>query len=367
MTTINQVYVAIGEETTRGTAENSTVGFLPVTSGVEPTPNPDDRRRGEFRGEESSLGDISYRRMSRAWNYELVFNAFSEAGSTKGIVGTILRHFFGFGSSAQNGATGQYYHMMYPVYNPLSTDAGFLGAKALTVNHNSSQGDTVKNFPWAGGICQSLKFTQQPSELLSISIGMVGQALPTAEAEIGSPTFPAENLRFDYADLTCYTGTITRTGTGPDYTNFTFGSATSFIPTSYELTIENGKTDNIVLAGVDYPTVIKNGKFKVTLSMVIDYSDPAAGFNPVDQWANSLAGIAQTNFFFHYDTGTQAGTGDNHQLYIDLPVLNNMSKTPPERSLEEDPVITLNYEGDFDAATTAYIIGVMLKNTATAI
>jgi len=367
MTTKNQVYVAIGEETTRGTAESSTVGFFPVINGAEPSFAPDDKRYGEYRGEESSLGDINFRRLSTKWDYSLEFNTFSEMGSTKGMLGTLLRHFFGYGSSAQNAATGQYYHMIYPVYNPLSTDAGFLGAKGLTVNYNAAEGDTIKNHKWEGGIVTGLKFTQNTGELLKISATISGQKRQAAAAEIGSPTFPAENLRFDYADLTCYYGTITRTGSAPDYTNFTFGSATQFIPTSYEINITNGRTDNIVLAGVDYPTVVKNGKFKVTLSIVIDYTDPASGFSSADQYANSIAGIAQTNFFFHYDTGTQAGTGDNHQLYIDLPVVNNMSKTPPDRSLDNDPTITLNYEADFDAATTAYILGIMLKNTATSI
>jgi len=65
-------------------------------------------------------------------------------------------------------------------------------------------------------------------------------------------------------------------------------------------------------------------------------------------------------------TGTQAGTGDNHGLYIDIPRALR-SGGSPEYDLEKDPMITLTYEGLYDAATCGYIVGLMLKNTASAI
>lgn len=360
----NKFYIAVGEEATRGTAESSTVGFVPVTSAAVPAFEPDDVRKQEYRGEEAALGDIGTRRMSTKWSYALEQNLFSEAGTTAGITGTILKHFFGKAVSTQNASTGQYFHQMYPVHNP--TNAANLSTKALTINTNYSEGDTVKNHAYEGGLVTGLVFSQEPGQLLKVTANMVGQKKVASGTAIATPTYAAENLRFDYADLTMYTGTITRTGTGPNYTDYAFGSATQVIVDNYTLTLESAKTDNLVLAGVDYPTKDRLGKFKVTLQITLDFADPAAGFNSVDQVNNFLGGIATTNFFMHYDTGTQAGSGDNHSLYLDCPVMTNKGG-PPEFTLDTDPMVTLTYEGDFDTATTSYIIGLMLKNTATAV
>lgn len=359
----NQVYLALGVEAARGTAESTTVGFLPLTSAKLPEYQPDDQRRGEFRGEQSALGDIGTRRMSRKWSYSLETNFFTESGTKKNMVGALLKHFFGFCGSSQNGATGQYLHMMYPVHNPLSTSTGFLGDTALTVNFNVSEGDTVKNHAWEGGVITGLTFSSEPGQLLKLTATMMGQKKVASGTAIASPTFAAENLRCDYADLKVYTGTITRTGIAPDFTQFAFLSASRVYPDKVTLTLENGKTDSLTHAGVDYPTKQNLGKFKATLAMDFDFADPASGFNTVDEVNNFLAGIAMTNFLLHWDTGTQAGTGDNHGLYIDLPVMTNKGGTP-EFSADSDPKVSLTYEADFDATTTEYLIGVMLKNTA---
>jgi hypothetical protein len=363
----NKLYLALGVEAARGTAESTTVGFLPLTNAQLPQFQPDDVRKEEFRGEESALGDIGFRRMSRKWTYSLETNFFTESGGgSKAMVAALLKHFFGFCGSSQNGATGQYLHMMYPVHNPLSTDSGFLGASALTPNFNLSEGETVKNHAYEGGIVTGITLLQEPGKLLKLTANLSGQKKVASGAAIATPTFAAENLRCDYKDFKLYTGTITRTGTAPNHTTFAFGSATQVIVDTITLTLESGKSDNLVLAGVDYPTIQRLGKFKATLTFTIDFSDPATGFSSVDQVNNFLADIATTNFFLHWDTGTQAGTGDNHQLYIDLPVCTNKGGVP-EFSRDSDPKVSLTYEADMDAATTGYLVGLMLKNTAATI
>lgn len=74
----NKIYCAIGEEANRGTAESTTVGFIPLLNSGIP-----------------------------------------KAAMTKGIIGTLLKHFFGKATSAQNATTGQYRHILYPVLTPL--------------------------------------------------------------------------------------------------------------------------------------------------------------------------------------------------------------------------------------------------------
>jgi hypothetical protein len=363
----NNIYLAIGEETTRGTAESSSVAFIPLNDAGTPVFEPDDQRRSEFRGEDTVKGATTMIRMSRKWSSSLNIPFFTQSLSgTQNMVGTIIKHFMGKGTSAQNGATGQYYHMFYPVVDPFATGSGLVAGKALTLNHNINEGATQKNWPFVGGRVRALGFEQEAGAHLSMTADMFGQYRGTVGSAIASPTFPAENLRCDYNNLKVYTGTITRTGTGPDYTNFTFGSATQIKPDKISLKLENGMEDILRLSGLDYADKTRMGVYKATLEMTLDWEDPASGFSSADDFNLWVASASSTNFFLHWDTGTQAGTGDNHQLYIDLPVMQRMGGAP-EYSLEKDPMVTLKYEALYDSATTKYLCGIMIKDAAASI
>ena len=183
---------------------------------------------------------------------------FTEAGTTKGIIGTLLKHFFGKATSAQNGATGQYAHILYPVADPFAT--ANLGAKALTLNLNINEGAVIKNWPFVGGRVKSLSFDQEAGNHLKFSVELFGQDKAATTAELGGAAFPAENLRADFNNLKVYTGTITRTGTAPDYTDFTFGSAMQLKPDKISVKIENGMEDVLRLSGLDYPDKTRMGQ-----------------------------------------------------------------------------------------------------------
>lgn len=65
----NKIYCAIGEEANRGTAESTTVGFVPLLNSGIPKAEFDEKNRAEFRGEDSILGDttvISFNPRARA-------------------------------------------------------------------------------------------------------------------------------------------------------------------------------------------------------------------------------------------------------------------------------------------------------------
>lgn len=355
-------YLAIGEEAVRGTASKEIVAFVPLLNfggtGFEPTDEP----RKEFRGGVSALGDTYMRRLQRKWSRDFDIPFFTEAGSQDGGMVRLLEHFFGKRNSAQNGGTGQYYHMLYPVAAPYAT--ANLGTKALTFNSNFSKGADVKNHPLIGGRVGGLKFTQESGSGLVINVPAFGQTVGVAEDEVGNPTFAPESMRVMYNHLTCYTGTIIRTGVAPDYTDFAFGSATSFVPDNVTITFEDNREDKLRLAGVDYPDKTINNKVMVTVEMTIDFEDPAAGFSSVDEFDAWLASVTdETNLFFHWDTGVQVESGDNHSLFIDLPRLFRAGGDP-EFDVENDPVITLTYKGLMDASTTQYQGGIMVKNGA---
>ena len=360
----NRIYLALGEETARGTKQSATVGFIPLMNANIPKSEFDDKNRKEFRGEDAVKGDVAVRRMSQKWSGSIEMPFFTEAGTVKGIVGTLLKHFFGKATSAQNGATGQYAHMMYPAPDPFSASA--LGTKALTLNLNINQGAAMKNWPFVGGRVKGLAFTQEAGSQLKITADMFGQFRDTVTAEIGAPVFAAENLRCDYNELKLYTGAITRTGVAPDYTDFTFASALQIKPDKISVKLENGMNDVLRLGGVNYPDKTRMGQFKVTMELTLDWEDPASGFSSVTDFNDWMSASDSTNFCLVWDTGTQAGTGANHALYLDLPVMQRKGGEP-RYSHDKDPLITLKYEGLYDALTAKYIAGALLKNTASSI
>ena len=105
------------------------------------------------------------------------------------------------------------------------------------------------------------------------------------------------------------------------------------------------------------------GKLEVEVEMKIDWEDPASGFSSADDLNAWINGESSINLFLHWDSGTAAGTGDNHSLYLDIPVAQRMGGKP-EYDLEKDPMVTLKVKGLVDLTTTTYAIGCMLKNTA---
>jgi hypothetical protein len=252
--------------------------------------------------------------------------------------------------------------MLYPAGDPFA--AANLDNDALTFSFNINEGTAMKNWPYVGGRITTLNFTQEAGEKMQWSFDVMGQYKDTTTAELGSEDFAAENLRCDFSNLSVYTGTVIRTGSAPDYTEFAFGSATQLNPTNISVSMENGMEDILRLSGVDYPDKTRMGQFKVTVELTIDW-ETSAGFSSVDEFNSWIAASSTTNLALEWDTGTEAGTAFNHKLVLDLPRMERKGGLP-EYDVESDPTITLTYEGMVDATTT-YQIGCFLQNTATTI
>ncbi len=356
----NKLYLAVGEESVRGTSETTSVGFLPLLSSSIPKLEFDDKKRKEFRGEDTVKGDSSVRRMSSKWSTSLETPVFTECGGSKAVVGTMLKHFFGKCSSNQRETTTAYGHMMYPAADPF--DSANLDTKALTLNVNINEGSVMKNWPYSGGRVTGLTFLQEPGNHLSLTFDMVGQKRDATTAEIGSPDFADENLRCDYNNLSVFTGTTARAGTAPDFTEFDFSGATAVKPDKVSVKIENGMEDVLRLSGLDYPDKTRLGIYKVTVELTIDWEDPASGFSSASEFSSWASGISTTNMALVWDTGTEAGSGYNHKLVLDLPSVYRTGGEP-EYDLEKDPMVTLTYEGLYDSST-GYMVGCFLQNSA---
>lgn len=355
-----KLYLAVGEEASRGAAESSAVGFIPLLNPMIPKMEFDDRRRVEFRGEESVKGDTAVDRMGQRWAASLETPFYTEAGSGKGLVGTLLKHFFGRCASSENGSTGQHIHMMSPAGDPFS-DAN-LGARGLTLNLNINEGASVKNWPYAGGRIRALSFEQEAGSALKVTAELFGQKREAAGAELGSPVFAPEKLRCDYRSLGVYAGPVTRTGAAPDFTSLSAAGATRIRPDRISVKMENGMEDAMRLSGLDYPDRTRVGRYRVTAEMTLDWEDPASGFSSAAEFRGWLASAGTTNLFLRWDTGEQAGTGENHALIIDLPRLRRAGGEPEYRH-DKSPMVTLRYEGLYDGSV-GYMAGVMLVNTA---
>jgi hypothetical protein len=361
-----KAYLAIGEETTRGTGEVTTVGFIPLTDFDIPVPDFMTKKRGEHRGESSRLGHTTERRMGQKVEGSFTFPVFSEAGTTKGIVGTILKHFFGKAVSAQNAATGQYAHMLYGVSDPFAT--ANLGTKALTLSYNLiADSGAIRNVPVLGARITKLKFSQKPGDDLLCTVSWVAQKLSTITAGLATPLYAAENLRMSYQMCSLYTGAMTRTGTPPNYTNIAQNAATRIRPDEVTVELDNKTKDKMVLDGTTSPGKTNVGIIEGSLSFKVDFEDPASGFSSVDEWELWLAAAPSSlNTLLTWDTGVAAGTGLNHQLIIDLPICNRKGGSPKIKQ-DNDPDIDLKYDFHYDGTTTLYTAGILLMNTATAV
>ncbi len=356
-------YIAYGEQATLEAAETSTVGFLPVKSFQGVGFEPDDQEIEEFRGDERVLGVTNVTRYGVKWGLSPEMPFFVESGSDKNLPAKLFKHLGGGSANSQNAVTGQYYNTIWPVSDPC--DAANLGTKALTFNSNLSHGDTVRNHPHVGGITKSIALVQEQNAELVFTVEHEGAFIDVNEAELGSPVFPAENLRLKYNHLLCYSGTITTVGSAPTFTGFTFGSADQFKPKSLNLTLTVEKTLEVQFEGKNYPTDIQAGEHMAELEFTIDFRDPASGFDSIDEFTAWLASVSTTqSFCFYWDTGVVAGggAGNNYGMYIYLP---EMYRQAPDFEWDPKtaPIITLKYKGKYNSTALAQWVA-LIENTA---
>ena len=356
-----KAYLAIGEENDRHTLA-TTVGYLPLTDFKLPEPGFKTKKRGEFRGQSSRLGHRVERRQGTEVKGSFTFPLFSEAGTAKGIVATIFKHLLAHATTVQNAATGQYASIIYGVSNPW--DDANLGTKALSLLFTFMQGDVLKVHPVLGARPTKIKISQKPSEDALCTVDFVAQEYGTIDdgVEIDDTYYPAENLRCDHQMFRLYTGAVIRTGDAPDFTNIAQDNATPIAPDEFEIEIDAGYKDKMVLNGKSYPSKTNVGIITGKATMKIDFEDPASGFSSVAEYLAWRAGVSELNLLAVWDTGVQAGAGLNHQVVLDVPRANRV-KANPEIKQSEDPTIPLEYDFHYDD-TALYAIAALFINTA---
>lgn len=324
-------YLAFYEETTRGVVPTPTYLFLPVSGDLTPDFDADDKPRVEFRGQDTGLGDITVIRREVKWTYTL-----KTAWYPGKEIGLLLKHLFGNAGARSVIDTTAYRGLCNPILMPYGTGMN-LGDKAIAIVPNTDEAGTTRSQVYGGGRVTSCKITASGTDDVMLEFTLQGAWIGAADqTAVGGVSFPAANP-FNSSDYKAYIGgTPVRTGTAPNYTNITVGTAVQFMPDSLSITITNGLDDKIVGNGVPGPTkTFRKEKFKVDIDTPIDYEDPASGFSSADEFKKLFTGPSTNNLLVLFDNGDLAGSAtEKYTALLDLPYMMQKNPKKPGRNSE---------------------------------
>lgn len=275
-------YLALYEETTRGTAPGSPdYLFLQIVKGF-PQFKPTDEPRKEFAGPNTALGDRSVRRKESMFTAPLEF--LYRPGMETAL---FLKHVMGFAGTRSTVDTTAKKGIMYPS-EPMPYGSGApLGDKAIGLVSNLDEEGTTKAQTFGGARFKSLSATFKGTDEVTFSLegqgagAWVGPADQTATAGLSMPTIDP----FNCSEIAYYIGTgITRTGSAPGFTDIAAGTMQRFYPDEVTLKITNGLDDKPQGDGLRGPSkTFRAGQFAVEVGITTDYADPSSGFSSADE------------------------------------------------------------------------------------
>jgi hypothetical protein len=340
-------YLAIVEETTRGTDPTSGYLFLPVMNNIQPTVEYDDQPRKEFRGADTALGDSSVVRRSGRWTMSIECAYYPGAET-----GLFIKHCLGKSVTRTVVDTSAYEGIIYPLANLYGTGAE-LADKAIGIVPNTDEGGTTKSQYYGGGRVTSIVFTGEGTDDVKLTIEVQGPAEyigAVDQTATAGASFPAA-APFSTDDCLLYIGAgITRTGTAPDFTAIAPNTMPAYKPDSFTITLTNGLDDKTVMDGVLGPNkTFRSAQFSATAATPIDYEDPSSGFSSADQFKTIFGGPQTTSLLIVMDNGEAAGdTTTNYSTKIDLANLLFNPDTPQRQSDGTQPTVAFNFESLYD-------------------
>jgi hypothetical protein len=356
-------YIALVEETDRGTDPGTGYMFLPVMGSLQPTFNPTDESRKEFKGADTALGDSSVVRRSSQWTYSLECAWYPGAET-----GLLFKHLMGYAITRAVADTTAYEGILYPLAAPYG-DGRNLEDTAIGIVCNSDEEGTTKSRYYGGGRVKSCKISGAGTDDVKLVFELMGPGEfigPFATAT-ASPVFPVASP-FLASDLLCYIGAgITRTGTAPNFTAILPNTMTAFRPDSIDLTITNGLDDKVIMNGILGPSkTTRTGQFAVELSAPIDYADPSSGFSSADEVNALIAGTHTNSVLIVADNGQVAGSVDaTYSAVIDLPNLLANHETPTRTADGTAPSVNMKYKSLY-SDTTDYPVAIFTTDKASA-
>lgn len=358
-------YLALYEETTRGTAPGSpSYKFLQIIKGW-PKFKPTDESRKEFAGVSAAMGDRTVRRKESQYMAPLEF--YYRPGAE---IGLILKHIMGFaGTRATVDTTGKK-GLLYPAA-PMPYGSGApLEDKAIGLVSNLDEEGTTKAQTFGGSRFKSLSMTLKGTDEVVISVegqgagSWVGPADQTATAGMTMPTIEP----FNCADISYYIGSgIDRTGTAPNFTAIAPGTMTEIFPDSTTIKITNGLDDKVVGNGVKGPSqTTRTGQFAVEVDMDLDYRDPASGFSSADEYKALLTGPKTNSLLIVMTHPDLAGAAtENYKTVIDIPLMWLTAERAEPDNEGKTPVQKLTYKHLIDPAV-GYPVAILTTDKAAA-
>lgn len=355
-------YLAIVEETTRGTDPTTGYLFLPVMNSIQPSVAYDDQPRKEFRGADTALGDSSVVRRSGQWTMTIECAYYPGAET-----GLLIKHALGKSQTRVVADTTAYEGIVYPLAQPFGVGAE-LAEKAIGIVANTDEGGTTVSQYFGGGRIKSMAVMGEGTDDVKLTFEIQGPAEfigavdQTATAGVSFPTAAP----FTTDDCLLYIGTgISRTGTGPDFTAIAAGTMDPYRPDSFSITVTNGLNDKQVMDGNLGPNkTFRESQLAVEVTTPIDYEDPSSGFSSADQFKLSYSGPQTSSILLIMDNGELAGSlTATYKTVVDLSNLLVNAETPERSSEGIQPTVSFTFSSLWDA-TAKYPVALFTTDQA---
>jgi hypothetical protein len=336
-------YIALVEETTRGTDPGSGYLYLPVMSNLIPTFNATDEPRQEFRGADSALGaneDSIVRRESQVtYTLECAYYPGAETG-------LLFKHLLGKQGTRAAEDTSAFKGPLYPLSQPYGT-GNELAEKAIGI-YSVFDLEGIETKRYYGGLrVSACTITGEGTDDVKLTFELKGPGEYVGADAVNdlTPTFPVADP-FVVSDVLCYAGTgATLTGTAPDYTEIAPNTMSKFCPDSLNISITNGLDDKTVLCGVQGPSKThRSAQFSATIGTPIDYEDQSSGFSSYDEYYTIFAGPSTQSLMFVMDNGQLAGdTTATYESTFYFDAMLRQHETPQYSPDGTEPSVALSW------------------------
>lgn len=342
-----QQFLALVEETTRGTDPTTGYLYLPIMGSLQPKFDATDESRKEFRGVDTALGDASVVRRSSQWSFSLECAWYPGAE-----VGLLFKHLLGFAGTRATIDTSGKKGILYPVAMPYGVGMPLVN-KAIGFFCCYDKDGTAKKRYYGGGRVKSCTIKIEGTDDIKLTFEIVGPG-EYIGGEVDNamvPSFPTVEP-FIAADALAYAGTgVSRTGTAPNYSEIGPGTMTPFYPDSMSITITGGLDDKIIINGVQGPSKThRASQFTAEVSAPIDLADPSSGFSSADEYDAIFTGPTTQSLMVVLTSPTLVGAvSEPYSATIDLPYMLRKHSTPDRKSDGSQPTVELSYQSLVDA------------------
>ena len=352
-------YIALVEETTRGTTPAGPYLFLPILGDLVPEFDATDKPRMEFKGQDVALGSATAIRTEVKWAYKL--KCYWYPGKETAL---LFKHLLGAPAARAAVDTLAYRGLIIPTAMPYGLGAS-LGTSAIAIVANTDENGTTKSQVFGGGRITDCKISCKGTDDITLEFSLEGAWIgPADQTAVSGISFPAANP-FNSTQYSAYIGGApVRTGTAPNFTNLAPGTAVQFMPDSLDLTITNGLKSKVVGNGVRGPSkTTRAAQFKADLACPLDYEDPSSGFSSAQEFKKIFPGVATNNLLIVFDNAQLAGSAtQNYQAVFDMPLMMQKNAKKADRSAEgKTPGLKLGFES-LNNSTYGYPLALLLTD-----